>query len=182
MKMTIRRGFGRASSMLLLAAVLAHLSPAHGDKSFFQPEERFVEYDPTLVEQWKEVEVALPAYPQDANLIPVALAPTDRLKLYVDSSSVSRAADRVLRMTLVVESPAGARSVFYDGFRCEERQYKTYAVGAAEGKFVAVRNAQWRKIPHVAYNGFREFMRAHYACDESSSARTPHDFLYRLQH
>jgi hypothetical protein len=181
MKTSTKRGSGRLGSMLLCAASLAQFSLVQAGDDFSHPEIPTGKFDPSLVEAWKEAEVTAPAYPADADLVPVALGPTDRLKLFVDTRSVSRAADRVLRMTLVVESPSGARSVFFDGFRCEHRQYKTYAIGAPDGRLVAVPNAKWQLIPRVAHHAFREFLRVHYVCVDSASARAPSDFLQRVQ-
>lgn len=139
-------------------------------------------FNPNLVEQWKEAEIPPPAFPQDTDLVVVPLGPTDRLKLYVDSKSVSRDADRVLRLTLVVESPSGTRNVFFDGVRCETRQYKTYATGAPTGSFEPVKNPQWQDIPRVPYNAFRFYLYKHYSCDDSSSsARAPQDVLERIK-
>jgi len=141
-----------------------------------------VPFDASLVEQWKEVDVPVPAYPREDDLIAVALAPADTLKLYVDAGSVSRAADRVLRATLVVESPSGARSVFFDGIRCETRQYKTYAVGSPERTLVPLKRPMWEAIPRVAYNAFRMQLFKYYICDDvSSSALDREQFLKRLK-
>ena len=181
MKTLMKRGVGRLRGTLLGATLVAQFPLAQAGNEFSHPEIPTGKFDPSLVEAWKEADVTLPAYPADANLVPVPLGPTDRLKLFVDPGSVSRAADRVLRMTLVVESPSGARSVLFDGFRCEQRQYKTYAIGGSDGRLVAVANAQWQTIPRVAYHAFREFLRVHYVCDDSDSARAPSDFLQRVQ-
>jgi hypothetical protein len=181
MKTLTKRGVARLRSAVLGAVVLAQLPVAQADQTFSHPEIPTGRFDPNLVETWKEAEVTAPAFPADADLVPVRLGPTDRLKLFVDARSVSRAADRVLRLTLVVESPSGARSVFYDGFRCEQREYKTYAIGGSDRRLVAVPNAQWQQIPRVAHHAFREFLRVHYVCDDSASARAPNDFLQRLQ-
>ena len=89
-------------------------------------------FDPSLVKQWQEAEIRIPPFPENSNLLRVPLAPALTLKLYyVDSGSAPHATDRVLRVTLIVESSAGTRNVFYDGIRCETRECKTYAIGTA---------------------------------------------------
>src|SRR3972149_2945326 len=94
--------------------------------------------------------------------------------------SLSRGPDRVARFSLVVESPSGARSVFYDGLRCETREYKTYAIGGPEQAFTPVKNAAWRPIPRPANNAFRYHLYHHYMCDAHASARTPEDLVRLL--
>jgi hypothetical protein len=140
-----------------------------------------IEFDPSLVEAWKESEVALPDYPRESDLIAVALAPTDTLKLYVDARSVSRAADEVLRATLVIESPSGTRNVFFDGMRCETREYKTYGIGSAGKALVAVKDPKWQDIPRLPHNAFRFHLYKHYACDGRSTALDARSFVRRLR-
>ncbi len=112
-----------------------------------------IHFDPSLVKQWKEADVAAPAYPQDADLIAVALGPTDTLKVYVDTKSISRAADRGLRLSLVVESSSGTRNYFFDGIRCETREYKTYVIGSPENNFVPIKKPTWQAIPRPTHFG-----------------------------
>lgn len=165
-----------------LVAVTSLLLPgdAFAAKDYFNNEPKS-QFDPSLVEQWKEVDTRLPAYPRDADLVSVALGPTDTLKLYIDTNSVSLADDRVLRFTLIVESSSGARNVFFDGMRCETRQFKTYAVGSSDGKFVPVKNAQWQDIPRPSRNEFRFHLFQHFVCNDMSSALAPREFLNRLR-
>ncbi len=165
-----------------LIAVVSFLSSsaALAAKDYFSNEPKF-NFDPSLVEQWKEADVRAPAYPRDADLVAVTLGPTDTFKLYIDTKSVSLASDRVLRLTLIVESSSGTRNVFFDGMRCETRRYKTYAVGSSDGKFVPAKNAQWQDIPRPSQNGFRFHLFQHYVCNDISLAVSPREFLDRLK-
>lgn len=141
-------------------------------------EERF---DPTQVEQWRESDVTLPAYPQERDLAAMPMEPADTLKVYVDRASVTRAADGVLRFTLVVESAQGVRNVLYEGLRCETREYKTYALGVG-GKLEPARQASWQPITYLSQNAFRWQLLKFHACDASvSAARTPREFLDTLK-
>ncbi len=168
--------FGR----LLLSLVLsAAVYPLHAKRDQYGTEPEYFDFDESLVEKWKEGEVTLPPYPKDQDLLAVPLLATDTLKVYIDRASLSRGVDRVARFSLVVESPSGARSVFYDGLRCETREYKTYAVGSPEHGFTPVKAAAWRRIPQPAINAFRYQLYRQYICDTNGSARTPED-LARL--
>ena len=143
------------------------------------PDNGYVE---TPTAPWKESEVAIPAYPEDQNLVSISLSARDTLKLYIDPKSFSRAADGVARITLVVESPSGVRSVFYDGMRCDTPQYKTYAVGTPDRKFTPVRAAKWQAIPTPVVNAFRDYLYNKYLCDgHPSTARTPEEFTKAIK-
>ena len=176
-----RRGysFGR---VLVTAALLMAAHAAHAKRDLFGNEIPEPDFDESQVEKWKESPVAIPAYPNDADLVAVPVNDTDTLKIYLDRKSISRAPDRVARFTLVVQSKSGARSVFYDGLRCETRQYKTYAIGASDRAFTPVTNPQWRDIPRPEINAFRYQLYSRFVCDENSSARTPDEILRLLEH
>jgi hypothetical protein len=166
--------------LLLLTALSAAIYPLHAKRDAYGMEKEYFDFDDSQVEQWKESEVTLPPYPRNENLLAVPLPATDTLKIYIDRQSLSRGPDRVARFSLVVESPSGARSVFYDGLRCETREYKTYATGNPEQAFTLVKNAVWRQIPRPAANAFRYQLYQHYICDAHTSARTPEDLVRRL--
>jgi hypothetical protein len=161
--------------LLLSLTLSAAIYPLHAKRDAYGMEKEYFDFDESQVEQWKESEIALPPYPRDENLLAVPLPATDTLKIYIDRASLSRGPDRVARFSLVVESPSGARSVFYDGLRCETREYKTYAIGSAEQAFTPVKNPVWRKIPRPAANAFRYHLYQHYICDAHASPRTPEE-------
>lgn len=135
------------------------------------------QFDPTAVEKWREIEVTLPAYPDDADLIGVPLSASDTFKLYIDRKSLSRGTDRVVRLTAVLESPGGARNVFYDGIRCDTREYKTYALGTRERQWRSLATAPWQFIAAQERNGFRYQLYKDYVCDTTNTARAPADVL-----
>lgn len=139
-------------------------------------------FDEKSTDKWKETKVAIPAYPNDHELLRVPLSVTDRMKLYIDIKSISLAPDHVSRFSYVVESPSGARNVFYEGFRCETRQYKTYAVGSSIHSFEPVAKPQWRAIPRPEINAFRYQLYRNYVCDDHASARTPEDLTHQLKY
>ena len=169
--------FGR---LLLSLALFAAIHPLHAKRDQYGTEPEYFDFDESKVEKWKESEIILPPYPKDQDLLAVPLPVTDTLKIYIDRASLSRGVDRVARFSLVVESPSGARSVFYDGLRCETREYKTYAFGSPEHVFTPVKAAAWRRIPQPAINAFRYHLYRHYMCDTHASARAPEDLVRLL--
>lgn len=161
--------------LLLFTALSAAIFPLHAKRDSYGMEKEYFDFDESQVEKWKESEISLPSYPRDENLLAVPLLATDTLRIYIDRSSLVRGPDRVARFTLVVESASGARSVFYDGLRCETREYKTYAIGNPGQAFTPVKNAAWRQIPRPAANAFRYHLYQHYICDAHASPRSPED-------
>lgn len=154
--------------------------PLHAEPKRHGTEPEYFDFDESQVEKWKESETTIPSYPRDADLLAVPPELADTVQIFIDRRSISRAADRVARFSLVVESASGARSVFYEGLRCETREYKTYALGSAEGKFQPSKEAAWRKIPRPAMNAFRHQLYHRFICDEHSSARAPEDIVRLL--
>ena len=140
-------------------ALAAGLPGAEDDKFSF---------DPSLVEPWKESEVAIPAYPQTRDLLPVARNARDTNKLYVDRTSVAVGADGVARFSVVLESASGARNVLFEGMRCDTREYKTYAIGTSADRFQAVQRPQWRPIPPHEVNAFRRDLYRNHVCGDHS--------------
>lgn len=169
--------FGR---LLLLMALSVAVYPLHAKRDQYSSEPEYFDFDESQMEKWKEIEITLPPYPKEQNLLVVPLMATDTLKIYIDRTSFSRGADRVARFSLVVESPSGARSVFYEGLRCETREYKTYAYGSPEGVFMPVKAATWKRVPQPAINAFRYHLYRNYICDTHASARTPEDIVRLL--
>lgn len=77
---------------------------------------------------WVENKVdELPPLPQQANLLPFDVSQNTPLKFFLDSKSVSVGSDGVVRYTVVITSPTGARNVNYEGIRCDTYEWRLYA-------------------------------------------------------
>jgi len=168
--------------LLLTTLFLLIVSPAQAKQDRYDSAPDTLTYDESLEEKWKESQVILPSYPKDSDLIPVSLAKSFTLKIYLDSKSLSRAKDRVVRFSLIVESPSGARNVFHDGMRCETREYKTYAIGTTENRFEPVKDPQWQKIPMLEFNSFRDYLYRHYVCDSYSNPRSVSELVQIIKY
>jgi hypothetical protein len=143
----------------------------------------FGKFDESKAEKWKELESPLPAWPEDARLIPVRMPVAYTLKVYIDEKSVSRLADGIARFTLVAESPSGVRNVFFEGYNCETREYKTYATGTPDKTFEPVKKPKWERAPYYDVNAFRFQLLRNYVCDPDalSLALRPQDLVRRLK-
>ena len=171
-----------AVSLPLLALAFAIVShPVLAKKDIYGDEPSEFSFDEKYTEKWKESAIVLPPYPEDRDLLPVAMNSTDTLKIYIDGKSISRAPDLVARFALIVESHSGAHSVFYEGYRCDTRQYKTYAIGTSQHTWSPVANPQWLTIPRSEINAFRDVIYRRYICDGQKPAPSPEDLRRQLQ-
>lgn len=93
-----------------------------------------------------EVAAPLPAYPQDANLLPFTVSSATRNTYFVDTGSISVGADNVVRYTVVIEAAGGAKTVSFEGMRCESGERRLYAYGQPDGTWTKARNANWDNI------------------------------------
>lgn len=143
----------------------------------------FGKFDESKAEKWKELESPLPAWPEDAHLIRARMPVTYTLKVYIDEKSITLPADGIARFTLVVESSSGVRNVFYEGYYCETREYKTYATGTPDKTFEPVKKPKWERVQYYDVNAFRfQLLRYHVCNPESLSlALRPQDFVRRLK-
>lgn len=143
----------------------------------------FGKFDESLVEQWKELGVAPPAYPNDPDLVAVRMPATYTLKVYLDEKSISLAQDGITRFTLVIESASGSRNVFFEGYHCDTREYKTYASGTSDKTFEPIKKPKWERVPYYDTNAFRFQLLRYYVCDPNSLsiALSPRDLIHRLK-
>lgn len=105
--------------------------------------------NPDFVEDttpWEEIAASLPAYPGNENLVPLTVSSATGNKFLIDAASVSVGKDGVVRYTVVIESPRGARTVNYEGLRCETAERKIYGFGQADGKWTENKRVAWERI------------------------------------
>ncbi len=113
---------------------------------------------------FKEIEAALPPYPQEADLLEFKLRRNSPNRYYVDRTSISIGEDRVIRYSAVVKSPSGVNNTSYEAMRCKTSEYKTYAFGVKDGEWANVPDVQWRPILIDSLN-FRYTLFKDYFCD-----------------
>ncbi len=177
----------RCASVVPVLLALLSIAPlgafAAGYKQKESALEGFEKFDESKVEKWKELESPLPPWPEDAHLIRVRMPVTYTLKVYIDEKSITRLADGIARFTLVVETPSGVRNVFFEGYNCETREYKTYATGAPDKTFEPVKKPKWERVQYYEVNAFRFQLLRYNVCDPDalSTALRPQDFVRRLK-
>ena len=123
---------------------------------------------------WKEAEVTIPDYPQEAEWIEFSVDnPASRNHHYfLDPKSLSIAEDYVIRYSAIIQTRSGAANVFYDGIRCSTTEYKNYAFGVG-GAFIENESASWQRIKGGDF--FRKALFRGILCDRVSDAPIPVD-------
>lgn len=101
---------------------------------------------------WIEAEVALPAYPADADLIEFYVSAATSSRFFIDGKSLSIGSDGVVRFSLVVLTSGGATNVSHEGIRCSAREVRLYATGRSDRTWSPSRLSAWKPIENKAIN------------------------------
>ena len=112
---------------------------------------------------WAEIEVQLPAFPEDENLIPFRVGYHTETKFLIDGNSLSVGSDEVIRYTLLVISASGAKNISYEGLRCETAERRVYAFGRSDRTWSKARGNQWVGIRGRSNNHYVDLF-ADYFC------------------
>jgi len=147
-----------AASSILLAACGS--SPTNKDDSTFT-------YLLDRKGAWQENKLAgLPKLPQaGTTLLPFDVSNDTPLKFAVDPGSLSVGSDGVVRYTVVITSPSGARNVNYEGIRCDTYEWRLYASLNADhdGWDQTVAN-DWSRIENGSLNSYHAALYHDYFC------------------
>jgi uncharacterized protein YxeA len=136
-------------------------------------------------EAWKEIDVKIPSYPDDGDLMELRLdaANQNRFTYYMDEESLSVSEkDYAVRYTLVIESKRGTRNVFYEGMRCNTLEYKTYAFGTGKGKFRPSKKPEWKSMLDSGYKKLRMDLMEFYLCDDRRLPRSKEAIITRVKY
>jgi len=127
--------------LLLLSLVVSPAWAVASDPLIFgdSPENKFEDNSTP----WEEVQALLPAYPKQVNLVAFTVSSATANAYAIDAASLSVAADGVVRYTVVIDSPRGARTVNFEGMRCDPSEYKIYAFGHPDNNWSKNRFAKW---------------------------------------
>jgi hypothetical protein len=115
---------------------------------------------------WTENKVdTLPPLPQAGDLLPFNVSQNTPLQFAIDAKSLTVDSDGVVRYSIVITSPSGARNVNYEGIRCEDYQWKLYAGLNADhdGWDRTVQN-DWSRIQNGDLNAYHAALYQDYFC------------------
>ncbi len=141
------------------------------------PENKFEDESKPL----KEVQPQLPAYPKQENLVSFTVSSATANAYAIDSASVSVAADGVVRYTVVIDSPRGARTVNFEGMRCDPNVYKIYAFGHSDNGWSKNRNAKWQEDDLRSLLSYHKPLFETYFCPNGISVRSTAEAVRNLE-
>jgi hypothetical protein len=141
--------------------------------------------NPDYVEQdtkpWEELAAHLPPYPREENLLPFTVSSATSNKFMIDAASLSLGADLVIRYTVVIESPRGARTVSYEGLRCESAERKIYGFGHPDGKWTENKRAAWEGIKVRSLLSYHKPLFEEYFCPNGIRIRNAEEGIRNLK-
>lgn len=122
---------------------------------------------------WREGAIGeLPPLPQDSDLIPFTVSPTSRFHFSLDPNSVSIGQDGVIRYTVVIATPAGARNVRYEGIHCAGNEWRLYSGANEAGTRWDNASTSWTQIENASANGYHAALANGFFCDNRMPADT----------
>lgn len=132
--------------------------------------------------KWKEEKINLPGYPKSRHLMEFTVdtggAPFD---YYIDRESLSIGKDYVVRFTVVIKSRSGASNVLFEGIRCETEEYKTYAYGSHDEKFLKASNPSWNILTRSGGTAYRYELYTNYLCGSSPVPLQISEMIHRIE-
>ena len=152
-----------------------------GNQSITDPESM---PNPNYVEEapWEENVAKLPAYPKNENLLPFVVSSATSNKFMIDTASISVGNDKVVRYTVVIESPSGARTVNYEGLLCETMERKIYGFGQADGKWTENKRAAWEGIKRRSLLSYHKALFEDIFCDVGVPVWNAEEAVRNLKH
>jgi len=139
------------------------------------------------VEEWQFEEdvIEMPAFPEIEKLQQVEIDSSfGGMSFFIDPASLKIGRDEVVLATLVITSKRGARNILFEGFRCDTREYKTFAYGTSNNSFYEVPTAEWKKIwrSRGTTQDFRRELVTTYFCDIERTPLTHDEILRQIQY
>ena len=131
---------------------------------------------------WKEVELSLPKAPEETGLVQIDVGSLSTNRFFVDQESLTVGSDGVIRYTMVVLSPSGARNVTYEGMRCDTAEKRLYAFGRADGSWSPAKSAGWQRIEGGKLNQQHAALYREYVCASGGSVSTAEGARRVLKH
>jgi len=147
--------------VLFAPLALAEDGPFHFDRDFDQ--ER----------PWQEIETQMPTAPRTDKLVEFTLDMRTDYRYFVDPASLSVGDDGVVRYTVIVKSPTDAKTISFEGLRCEDGERKFYAFGHADGTWSRNRTARWEPIQARNPNSYQRALFYHYFCAQGVKRTVP---------
>jgi hypothetical protein len=106
--------------------------------------------------------VALPAYPNEGDLVGFFVSAANSFDFFIDAKSIAIDGS-IVRYTLIARSPEGVENVSYEAIRCSSSEYRIYAIGHADRTW-AKRTTPWRPVTPKSVQRWRHALLRDYFC------------------
>lgn len=158
-------------------ALLLFLLPAVclGKTEYLNPD--FVEDN----KSWEEIATSLPPYPKNENLVAFNVSSATSNKFMIDTASLSVGKDGVVRYSVVIESPRGARTVNFEGMRCSTSEYKIYGFGQPDGSWTENKRAAWEPFKQRSLLSYHKALFEDYFCPDWIAIRDAEQGIRNLK-
>lgn len=148
---------------------------------------------------WAELQRQLPTYPKAENLLPFDAGPASENLHYIDAPSIVVGEDGIVRYTLIIESPAGAKNISYEGMRCatggareSERlqilifkfhitEKRRYAIGRDDKTWVRVRASKWEELEDIPQHYAQRALARYFFCPANVIVRNEDEAIQALK-
>jgi hypothetical protein len=132
-------------------------------------------------EAWRELDSALPAYPQEKNLLDTGVSTAGRpYRILLDEPALSVTDDQVVRYTVVIISDDGIWNVTHEGLHCGEKAYRRFAYGV-NGEWQALGDSPWQPLDDSGINAYRRKFYTNYMCDPASPYQQPEQIIRKFR-
>jgi hypothetical protein len=111
----------------------------------------------------------LPPYPKNEDLLAFGAGPASEFKYYVDRNSIS-VKDGQVRYTMLARSASGADNIAYEAINCKAREFRSFARGTGDGKWIA-RPTPWRRI-EARVHAAQYALHWEYLCPDNLAVRS----------
>lgn len=164
------------------AAALAVLAGCGSPKPSNKDDSAFV-YLMDRKPSWTENAVdTLPPLPQEANLLAFTVSENTPLTFFIDKNSLSVGTDGIVRYTVVVKSPAGARNVNYEGIRCDNYNWRLYAsINEDQNSWDRTVANDFQRIENGNLNAYRAALYQDYFCANKLPTGSAKQILSNIQ-
>ena len=143
----------------------AYRGPVEGSEGF--------RFDESLVEKWEEQQQIEVPVLSEAGLqgIRIDHGPVGGMRFFVDLETLTvDPRDEVVRYWVVTESGGSRSNVLYEGIRCADGSFKTYAFASPRrpSLFKYARSPEWQKIGGLGARDFHHELAENYFCSRGS--------------
>ena len=166
------------------AAVLAVLAGCSSSKGPSNKDDSEFTYLLDRKSEWTENKVEnLPPLPNASDLLPFNVSQNTPLVFAIDRNSVSVGSDGVVRYTVVVTSPAGARNVNYEGIRCDNYEWRLYAsINDDQNAWDRTVANDFRSIENGELNAYHAALYQDYFCANKLPTGTAKQIVSNIQY